>query len=47
MESARCGLRIREVSVHIQSRSHGESKKPRRLGYPLGYLGAIIRTWRR
>lgn len=47
MESARSGLRMQEVSVHIQSRSHGESKKPRRLGYPLGYLGAIIRTWRR
>jgi glycosyltransferase involved in cell wall biosynthesis len=47
MESARSGLRIREVSVHIRSRSHGESKKPRRLRYPLGYLGAIVRTWRR
>ncbi len=47
MESARQGLRIREVSVHIQSRSHGESKKPRRLRYPLGYLGVIVRTWRR
>ncbi len=39
MESARQGLRIREVPVHIQTRSHGESKKPRRLGYPIGYLG--------
>ncbi len=47
MESARQNLRIREVSVHIQSRSHGESKKPRRLRYPLGYLGVIVRTWRR
>ncbi|MGZ4753286.1 MAG: glycosyltransferase family 2 protein [Acidimicrobiia bacterium] len=47
IESARRGLRIREVSVHIRSRSHGESKKPRRLAYPLGYLGAIVRTWRR
>jgi glycosyltransferase involved in cell wall biosynthesis len=47
MESARQGLRIREVEVHIQSRSHGESKKPRRLRYPLGYLGVIVRTWRR
>ena len=34
MESARQGLRIHEVSVHIQSRSHGESKKPRRLRLP-------------
>jgi glycosyltransferase involved in cell wall biosynthesis len=47
MESARQGLRMQEVSVHIQSRSHGESKKPRRLRYPLGYLGVIVRTWRR
>lgn len=47
MESARQDLRIREVPVHIQSRSHGESKKPRRLGYPIGYLGTIVRTWRR
>jgi glycosyltransferase involved in cell wall biosynthesis len=47
IESARQGLRMREVSVHIASRSHGESKKPRRLRYPLGYLGVIVRTWRR
>ena len=47
IESARCGLRIQEVPVHIQTRSHGESKKPRRLGYPIGYLGAVVRTWRR
>jgi glycosyltransferase involved in cell wall biosynthesis len=47
MESARQGLRIREVPVHIQTRSHGESKKPRRLGYPIGYLATIVRTWRR
>lgn len=47
MESARRDLRIREVPVHIQTRSHGESKKPRRLGYPVGYLGTIVRTWRR
>ncbi len=47
IESARRGLRIQEVPVHIQSRSHGDSKKPRRLGYPIGYLGAVARTWRR
>ena len=47
MEAARQGLRVREVPVHIQSRSHGESKKPRRLGYPIGYLATIVRTWRR
>lgn len=44
IEAARRGLRIREVPVHIRSRSHGESKKPRRLGYPLGFLGAVVRT---
>ena len=44
IESSRHGLRILEVPVHIQSRSHGESKKPRRLGYPIGFLGVILRT---
>lgn len=47
MESARQGLRMHEVSVHIRSRSHGESKKPSRLRYPLAFLGVIVRTWRR
>jgi glycosyltransferase involved in cell wall biosynthesis len=47
IEAAGKGLRIREVPVHIQSRLHGESKKPRRLGYPIGYLAAVVRTWRR
>jgi glycosyltransferase involved in cell wall biosynthesis len=47
IEAATKGLRIREVPVHIQHRAHGESKKPRRLGYPIGYLGAVVRTWRR
>jgi glycosyltransferase involved in cell wall biosynthesis len=47
IECARNGLRIREVPVHIQSRRHGASKKPRGLGYPFGYLGAVVRTWRR
>jgi glycosyltransferase involved in cell wall biosynthesis len=46
IESSRQGLRILEVPVHIQTRSHGESKKPRRLGYPIGYFGAVVRTWR-
>lgn len=44
IEAARRGLRMREVPVHIRARSHGESKKPRRLGYPLGFLGVISRT---
>lgn len=47
MESARNGLRMREVPVHIRSRSHGESKKPRRLGYPIGYLLVILKVWLR
>ena len=47
IEASRAGLRIVEVPVHIRSRSHGESKKPRRLGYPLGFLGVIARTGRR
>ncbi len=47
IESARRGLRMREVPVHIRSRSHGESKKPRRLGYPVGYLAACLRVWAR
>jgi glycosyltransferase involved in cell wall biosynthesis len=47
IEASRQGLRMLEVPVHIRSRSHGESKKPRRLGYPLGFLGVIARTARR
>ncbi|MGZ4676838.1 MAG: glycosyltransferase family 2 protein [Acidimicrobiia bacterium] len=47
IEASRQGLRMLEVPVHIRSRSHGESKKPRRLGYPLGFLGVIARSARR
>ena len=47
IEAASGGLRMREVPVHIRARSHGESKKPGRLGYPLGFLGVIFRTVRR
>lgn len=47
MESADKGLRIQEVPVHIQSRSHGESKKPRNLGYPVGYLRTVFSVWLR
>ena len=47
IESSRRGLRIREVPVHIRSRTHGESKKPAKLRYPAGFLGVIVRTWRR
>jgi glycosyltransferase involved in cell wall biosynthesis len=47
IEASRQGLRMLEVPVHIRTRSHGESKKPRRLGYPLGFLGVIVRSARR
>lgn len=47
IEAARAGLRVVEVPVHIRTRSHGVSKKPQRLGYPLGFLGVVIRTARR
>lgn len=47
MEAGAKGLRMQEVPVHIQARSHGESKKPRRLGYPLGFLQTIFRVWLR
>lgn len=47
MESARKGLRMSEIPTHIRSRIHGESKKPRRLGYPLGFLRATLSVWLR
>lgn len=45
LEAAKKKLRIREVPVSILARTEGESKKPRRLGYPLGFLRVIIQTW--
>ena len=47
IESARRGLRIHEVPVHIRSRAFGESKKPPKLRYPLGFMGVIARTAQR
>ncbi|MDQ3856312.1 MAG: glycosyltransferase family 2 protein [Chloroflexota bacterium] len=47
LEAAKRKLRIREVPVSILSRAEGESKKPKRLGYPLGFLRVIIQTWLR
>ncbi|MCL2542697.1 MAG: glycosyltransferase family 2 protein [Nocardioidaceae bacterium] len=44
IEAAGRGLRMREVPVHIRSREIGESRKPKGLGYPLGYLGAVLRS---
>ena len=47
IEAAACRLRILEVPVHIRRRAVGESRKPRGLGYPVGFLGAILRSWAR
>jgi hypothetical protein len=47
LEAAKKGLRIKEVPVSILARAEGESKKPRRLGYPLGFLRVILQTWLR
>jgi hypothetical protein len=47
MEAVRQGLRIQEVPVTIADRSFGESKKPARLGYPLGFLRTIVQVWLR
>ena len=47
LEAVKKKLRIKEVPVAIRRRAQGESKKPRRLGYPLGFLRVIIRTWLR
>jgi glycosyltransferase involved in cell wall biosynthesis len=44
IEAAARGLRMLEVPVHIRGRDAGESKKPGGLRYPLGYLGAILRS---
>ncbi|MCI0528820.1 MAG: DUF2304 family protein [Nitrospira sp.] len=47
MEAARAGLRIKEVPVTILRRTEGKSKKPARLGYPLGFAWVIVKTWLR
>jgi len=47
MEAVRHGLRIKEVPVSIKRRVAGKSKKPPRLGYPLGFLATIIKVWLR
>jgi len=47
MEAAKKGLRIEEVAVTIARRASGESKKPPRLAYPLGFLRTIVQTWLR
>ncbi len=45
IEAAKKKLRIKEVPVSVLRRTEGESKKPRRLGYPLGFLRVILQTW--
>lgn len=47
LEAAKKGLRLGEVPVSVLSRLEGESKKPKRLGYPLGVLRVILVTWLR
>jgi hypothetical protein len=47
MEAAKRGLRILEVPVTIAQRASGQSKKPARLGYPLGFLRTIVQVWLR
>ncbi|MGC4112034.1 MAG: glycosyltransferase family 2 protein [Nocardioides sp.] len=47
IQAAGQGLRVKEVPVHIRSREIGTSKKPRGLGYALGYCGTIFRSWAR
>jgi glycosyltransferase involved in cell wall biosynthesis len=41
------GLRMLEIPVHIRSRDAGVSKKPKGLGYPVGYFNSIVRSWLR
>ena len=47
IQAAVHGLRVREVPVHIRAREVGESRKPRGLAYPLGYLRVVGRSWLR
>ncbi len=47
IQAAVHGLRILEVPVHIHAREVGESRKPRGLRYPLGYLRVVGRSWLR
>lgn len=47
LEASRKGLRIKEVPMTFARRSHGQSKKPRGVWYPLGYLRTMVATWLR
>jgi glycosyltransferase involved in cell wall biosynthesis len=43
--SAKKGLRIKEVPIHISQRGHGQSRKGGNLSYGLFFLKAAIKTW--
>lgn len=47
LEALRNKLRYKEVPVTMLRRAEGESKKPKRLAYPLGVARVIISTWLR
>jgi hypothetical protein len=43
--SAKKGLRIKEVPIHIGPREHGQSRKGGNFYYALFFLKAVARTW--
>lgn len=47
LEALRNKLRFKEIPVTMLKRAEGESKKPKRLAYPLGVFRVIIETWLR
>lgn len=47
LEALRNKLRFKEIPVTMLRRAEGESKKPKRLAYPLGVFRVIIETWLR
>lgn len=47
LEAAKKKLRYEEVPISVLRRAEGESKKPKRLSYPLGVARVIIQTWLR
>jgi hypothetical protein len=47
LEGLKNKLRFEEVPVSMLRRAEGESKKPKRLAYPLGVARVIISTWLR
>jgi glycosyltransferase involved in cell wall biosynthesis len=47
IEASKRKLRYKEVPISVLRRAEGESKKPKRLRYPLGVLRTIINTWLR